>query len=446
VTSWKGRFAGIAGGLALAAGGVASTLPTITAHAACGAFGVTGSGIGLDPIVSQSDFLAAPSASYNYAGVCGFNTGSATAPDGTTPEASFTIGLNAPIPTFPTLSRGDTGMTLTACADANGPIGTSVEKIGVGHRGQNIYDGPYPAEDGYKYCVDASLQLGPTGGQLLDYGVETFNPNGNFFFTDYPLLKNAAGTPTITPPLGMTATSTSVTLYLPKSEIFRVNAPAPPLQGVARAEQEDFIGATTQNAFVLTQVNAQVTLPFPVCVNLNPPGVSCGGTQLVGPIFGIVGLLVTSGWAPGSIACSAISGVPEPQTCGVTNTSTGTSNAVDLGVLPLPPNGQAIGTPCVDPLDVGAVDCQVVNDAPANYFPCQSSSSAPGGQDPGDLYAITFAAGAPCPVAGSVPLPNVFVSQYGLIWPGEPGIPRVPAPGGGGFTIGPAFLPTGVNF
>jgi hypothetical protein len=430
VTSWKGRIIGAVGGLAILAGGVATTMPVITAHAACG--GTVGSGVGLDPIISQSDFLATPSNSYTWAGVSCFTTAAATAPDGGA-EVAVTATLAAPIPSFPT-ARGDIGFTLTACADMSGTIASAPEQIGVGHRGQPVFDGPYPPEDGYKWCTDVVVQAGTP----IDYGVEIFNPNGNFFFTDYPSLVTTSGTATITAPTGMATGSTSVTLYLPKTFSFHVNPPAPPLQGTPRTFVEPMISGSSSNVFVLTQVNAEATLPFPVCVNLTPPGISCNGNQIVGPIFGIVGLLVTSGWAPGSIQCGLLpGGLPNPLTCSVLPGA----NAVDLGILPLPPNAQAISTPCVDPLDSPIVDCATEGPTLTPYFPCQSTNT-PGGQDVGDLYAVTTGLNPalPCPVAGPVSLPSAYVSQFGLIWPGEPQIPRVD-----GFTIGPAFLPSGVT-
>jgi hypothetical protein len=182
-------------------------------------------------------------------------------------------------------------------------------------------------------------------------------------------------------------------------------------------------------------------------VNLSPPGITCNGSELVGPIFGVAGLLVTSGWGPGTISCNTLTtvggeSIPNPATCTSAGTG-GFGNAVDLGILPLPPEAQAVNTPCVDPLDSPIVpDCVAGSNGTSPYVPCQSTNT-PGGQDVGDAYAVTTGLNSalPCPVAGSVSLPWTYTSLYGRIWPGEPQIPRVL-----GFTVGPAFLPDGLNF
>lgn len=442
----RGRFIGVIGGLALVAGGLAST-PVITAHAGSGC--VTGSGIGLDPIISQSDLLATPSAAYNWAGVTSFCvTNPGTAALSGNPEADITINTGT-LPAFPD-GRGDVGFTATACSDVTGPMASAPQQIGINHRGQPVFDGPYPPEDGYKVCSYVTHQVGSSD----DYGLEFFDPTGNFTFFDYPELCDLSGAtaapcgkgaPTIMPPkIG----ANSITLHLPQNLKYTVNPPAPPLHGIARNWSEPITTGTPnlQNTFVLMQVQAEANLPMPVCVNLNPPGISCNGNELVGPIFGVAGLLVTSGWAPGQIACNNLlsaggESIPNPATCSSSGTG-GFGNAVDLGILPLPPNAQAITTPCADPLDSPAVlDC-AVQEGTSNYAPCQSTNT-PGGQDAGDLYAVTTGLNSalPCPVASTVPLPYEYHNLYGRIWPGEPQIPRV-----AGFTIGPAFLADGANF
>lgn len=442
MTHWKGRLIGAVGGIAVVVGGIATTAPTIKAHAAtCPTETVQGSGVGLNPIEFQSDLTANPDPAYSFAGVCGFGVGSASAPFGN-PEKAITVQLGGSLPGFPD-GGGDIGITVSVCADMSGAIASGPVQVGVNHRGQPIYDGPWNPEDGWKYCTYATVQAGVP----FDYGTETFNPNGNFTFTDYPAMKDAAtGLATITPPSNtLGAGTTSVTLYLPLTQISKVNAPAPPLQGIARDLSEPYIGTSTANdLFALTQVNAEATLPFPVCINLNPPGIECNGSEIFGPVFGLAGILASSGWAPGTIQCP---GFPNPTSCFEAGTG-GFKNAVDGGVLPLPFDAQAFPTPCVDPLDNPIVpdECGEVGPTITNYNPCQSTNSGPNGQDVGDEYAILAAAGLQAECQGSsVPLVSSYTYQTGNFWFGDPGIPVAPAPAGGQFTLGPAFLFSGVN-
>jgi hypothetical protein len=409
--------------VALVAGVLPATAPVASVRASCGT--IVGSGIGLDPVLSRSDLTATPSVSYNWAGICGFTGGGAIAPDGGA-EAAFTIGLG-PLPPFPT-AAGALGVTVMACADMSAPIASQPVVIGTDHRGRPVFDGPYPPEDGYKWCTWATLQ----SGAPLDYGVGIYDSNGIFSAYDYPEL----ATGDMSSPSGFATGSSSVTLYLPKTFTFLVDAPPPPLLGVSRTYNEPMIGSSTNNALVLTKIEDEVTLPTgSTCVNFNPIGLSCNGNQAVGPIFGVASFAEgISGWAPGSITCGGVvGGLPDPATCSVGPGGT----AVDLGILPLPPGTQAVPT-CVDPFDPGVVECASESGA-TTYNPCQSTNT-PGGQDVGDLYAVTSAAGLPCP-QGSVRLPYAYLSLYGRIWPGEAWAPRIQ-----GFTLGPALLPTGVNF
>jgi hypothetical protein len=405
---------GVLGGVVLAAAALGAA-PVRTANAAaCPSGTVLGSGIGLDPVVSRSDLTATPSPSYYWAAVCGFTPGHATAPNGGA-EDSFQINLGAPLPAFPT-ARPDLGVTFIACADVSGAIDTMPVQVGVNHRGQPVFDGPYPEEDGYKVCAFATTQV----GKPLDYGVELSDPNGVFTAIDYPSLVTTGGVPTISAPTGIAEGTQQVTLYLPDTWTYLIDPPPPPLQGVARNFSEPVLDGTTNNAFVATQV----------------------GLETSGPILGIAGLLPISGWAPGVLYCAVIANsIPNPNTCFEDSTG-GYRNAVDLGVLPLPPAEHAVPTPCVDPFDVGLgnSDCATVSGT-TTYFPCQSTNT-PGGQDVGDLYAISSAAGVPCTTGGQS-LPYEYASRYGRIWPEE--LPRL-SYNQGFFAIGPAFLFSGVDF
>ena len=382
----KRVLARLAIALALVAGGMPAGTSVLRVRAAnpCPAFQVQGSGIGLDPRESVNDFTATGSPDYNWAGVCGFSIAvGVAAPDGG-PEVAYTINLDAPLPAFPT-GNGDTGVTISACADVNGPVGGGPVQVGVGLRGEPVYDGPYPAEDGYKYCTWASNQAGTP----FDYGVAIYDPANGFRSYDYPSLQSAAGMSTISAPSNLLGPgTTSVTLYLPRTFTFR------PTIGVSHSYSEQMTGAPS-NDFVFTAIAPQPTLPFPVCVNQTPLGIACNGNQLFGPVFGIGGSSPSgiSGWAPGFVICGT------PITCATGGTG-GFQNAVDLGVDPAE---RGKPTPCADAMDIPiAPDCAVI-----------------------------------------VGPNTAYISLYGRIWPGEPEVPRVPAPGGGQFTPGPAFLPTG---
>jgi len=409
----------LAAALLVAGGGLAVTNPTLRVHAAtC----VTDySGDELNPIVSQSDVLATVDTGRTYADITG-----ACATEGANNTVAITT--TSPIPTaasFPK-TNGDIGITYQACSDATGPLGSAIDQIGIGHRGGPVYAGPFPGSQGWKICSYLTIQAATPN----DYGMEIFDPVGNFTFFDFPGLS------------GFTAPAISgstVTLSLPSTMCAIVNAPAPPLVGIARQDCYRFFNSSTlAHVAVETQVNAEATLPFPVCVNTNPPGISCNGNQTIGPIFGIVGLLATSDWAPGKITC----GTPGLITsCAPAGDPTGAfSNALDLGLLPLPPEGQAIET-CLNPITPGpggvppantpAVTCGATV-ATFTYNPCQAGSTAT--QDQGDLYTVLSAAGqgSACTITSATSV-DEYDTEYGRIYPAQ--LPSVD-----GFAIGPAFL------
>jgi len=403
---------------AVVAGGL--ILPGHTVHAATGGCISDYSGDELNPIVSQSDALAAVDTARTYADITG-----ACATAGATNTIAITTATA--LPSFPT-TNGDAGVTFQACADANGPIASAIVQIGVGHRGGPVFDGPYPPSQGWKICTYLTVQVGSPN----DYGMELFDPVGNFTFFDFPSLPGFPA-PSIS--------GSTVTLSMPSSMCFTVDAPAPPLVGIQRTDCDPFFNGTSlQNIVVETQVQAEATLPFPVCVNTNPPGITCNGNQTVGPIFGIAGLLATSDWAPGKITCATPGLITTCSSAGTPATSaTAAGNGLDLGLLPIPPEAQAIVT-CVNPLSPGpavppANNGLVTCGAQAytwNYNPCQAGNGGNGAQDQGDLYTVTSKASAPCPVT-SVTLAGEYDSEYGRIFPAQ--LPTVL-----GFAVGPTFL------
>ena len=407
-------------GAAIVAGGILG-VPT-HAHAAVGSCITDYSGDELNPIVAQSDLLAVTDSSRTYADIQ-----QACATAGATNSVTRTMGSVLPSSGFPTAPQGDLGVTYQFCADANGPIASNIVQIGVGHRGGPVFDGPYPPSQGWKICSYLTIQAATPN----DYGMEIFDPVGNFTFFDFPSIPGFPA-PTIS--------GNTVTLNMPSTMCFTVGAPSAPEVGIARTDCDPFFNGTNlQNIVVETEVQAEATLPFPVCINENPPGISCNGNETIGPIFGVAGLLVTSDWAPGKITCSTpIIGCSSAGTPASSPTAAG--NGLDIGLLPIPPELQAIET-CVNPLapgpstvppaDNGLVTCGA-QAATWTYNPCQAGNGGNNAQDQGDLYTITSKAGAPCPVT-SVTLAGTYTTIYGRIYPND--LPTVL-----GFTIGPSFL------
>ena len=480
MTTWT-RSARALSALALVAGGLVFT-PTLKASAALCISEPANNAV--NPITTQvsGDFAAAIDNTRPYSDItsptvnicsnrdaASITTTNEKGVAGVIHEASFTFQVAGAIPTtFPT-AAGDVGVSLTACVDVSGALGSSAVQIGVGHRGGPIFDGPYPATQGYKYCTWWSRQLGLAD----DWGTAVFTPEGIFNQTSHLNLHDTgcvvpncatavAPVTTITAP---SVSGSTATLYLPDTEVYQVNAVAPPLKGLPHTFTEPFLGplgsASPINNIVLeAQVQAEVSLPSPpapLCVNptdllatpTNPAALLvCDGKETVGPVQGIVGLLVTTSWAPGLITCP---GFPNPLTCAASDGgNTGITNGQDLGILEVPPGvpgvglvGQAIAT-CANPLKPGPptppannplVTCTELNGT-YTYNPCQTTST-PEGQDQADL---TLATGS-CPVAvPTVSLPYQYDSEYGRIYAWTLGV--VP---GTAFYLAPTFLPDGWN-
>lgn len=397
----------------------------------------------LNPVVAQSDLTAEIDVSRPWAdisgAVCGNDAAAVLATvKGNVTEASFNIPLAAPIPNFPT-PGGDTGITFEACSDMNGPLAAGPTQIGVGHRGEPIFDGPYPPSQGWRYCTYASLQVAAP----LDYGVEIVDPVGDSMFVDFVALRDTAGNATITAPLGIAPGSNQVTLYLPDTLVYQVDAVAPPFRGLPHNFVEPFLapmGGTgvVGNASVFTKMVIAVTLPFPICVNTSPPGIGCNGSQTIGPILGVAAFDDRpSDWAPGSITCPFF---PNVTSCAPGNggNPAAVHNGYDLGLAAIP----AVPT-CANPLFPGPptppannplVTCAALNGA-YTYFPCQPNS-VPDGQDQGDATIAT--GGCPVPIGPAI-VPYAYASEYGRVTPSM--LPTVD-----NFTVGPTALPDGWSF
>jgi len=397
--------------------------PVPRVHAATGACISDYSGDELNPYVSRSDALATVDLARTYTDI----TGACAAP-GATNTISITTATG--IPSFPT-TNGDTGILYEACADANGPIASTIVQIGVGHRGEPVLGGPYPPSQGWKICSFLVVQAASPN----DYGMEILDPDGDRTVYDYPSLPGFPA-PSIS--------GTTVTLSMPSSMCFTVDAPAPPLVGIQRTDCMPFFNGTSLQNIVARTSNlcVCVNFPFPVCVNTNPLGISCNGNQIVGPIYGIyiwVPLPLTpSDWIPGKITCATPGVLTTCSAAGTPASSpTAAGNGYDLGLVPGSPGAAPTCTnplspgPAVPPANNGLVTCGA-QAYTWNYNPCQAGNGGNGAQDQGDLYSTTSKVGAPCPVT-SATLAGEYDTDYGRIFPAQ--LPTVL-----GFAVGPTFL------
>jgi len=409
--------------------------PLPAAHAATGACISDYSGDELNPVVARSDLLAVTDSSRTYGDILG-----ACATAGATNSITLTMGSVLTSSGYPTV-QGDIGIVYEACADINGPIASNIVQIGVDHRGGPVFDGPYPPSQGFKICTWFSIQAATPN----DYGMEIYDPDGNLTSFDFPSLPGFPA-PVIS--------GNSVTLSMPSTMCFTADAPAPPLVGIQRTYCDPFFnGSSLQNIVVRTKAALRGQAPFPVCVNANPPGLSCNGNQAVGPDFQVIcwyppdppspysviciylpDLLMD--WAPGRITCST-PGIGCSSAGTPASSPTAAGNGYDPGLTPIP----AVTPTCTNPLNPGPSTIPPANNPLVtcgalpytwNYNPCQAGNSGNGGQDQGNLYTATSKVGAPCPVT-STTLTGEYTTDYGRITPAQ--LPRIL-----GFTVGPTFL------
>jgi len=345
-------------------------------HAASSTF-TDATGDVIDPLLSQNMMIAPRStAARPYADITNVSVAVSTG------VVNFTVTVNGNVQTFP-VANGDAGVEINACFDipgneaiANGPV-----KVGVGHHGAPVFDGPYNSRYGWKACAWVNASAGGTSN-IDDCGVALFDPIGQYTFFDKAQITNSGFT---CPPV---TGHSSFTFQFPDTWITLAAPPLPTEQGVQRHESRTFLssGDVVSNLTVSSQVTANVTLPTTVC-----EPVEC---SLLGPIQGVGGLLITVDWAPGRQYCD-----PPFTSCVNDDGGSGAGNGYTLGTVPLgfpagaiqdcdPNNLQASCPPpstTGNPPTLGAV----------NYDPCYSGQSTTGesAQDNGDLYAALSLAG-----------------------------------------------------
>jgi len=418
------------------------TAPVTPVHAGGGCISDY-SGDELNPIVSRSDALATGDSGRFYADITGV---CATA--GVTNTISITTVANIPTASrFPT-TNGDLGIIYKACADANGPIANAIIQVGIGHRGEPVHDGPFPPSQGFKVCTWMSVQAATPN----DYGIEIRDPAGVNRDYDFPQIPGFPA-PTIS--------GNTITLSMPSTMCITVNPPAPPMVGIARQHCYPFFNGTNlQNVVAEIEPSLAAIAPFPLCVNDNPPGISCNGNQIIGPITQLCvplpqppspypvlcvpldGTLPPLDWAPGRITCITPGNLLSCSSAGTpTSSPTLAGNGYDLG---LQPTLSAVVTcsnpfspgPAVPPANNLLVTCGSIVQ-PYTYNPCQAGSTAT--QDQGDLYTTLSAAGegSACTITSASSV-SEYDTEFGRITPAQ--LPTVD-----GFTVGPTFLASGWN-
>jgi hypothetical protein len=378
---------------ALASGGV------MHVHASTGSF-TDRSGDVLDPVLTQNRLVAVPSATdRRYADITNVAWSTAGA------DVAITVSVFNPtgIPAFPQ-TNGDTGIELNACFDvpSNEAISNGPVQVGTGHHGAPIFDGPYNSRYGWKICGWYSAQAGGLSN-IVDYGVATFDPIGQYTFFDKAQLGGNIAAPT--------TSGNSVTFHLPCNWTTNIPAPAPPEKGIARTETRTFCatGDQLKNGVVSAQVDASVTLPLTLCI---PPSditvpvvnITIPACSIIGPIQGVGGLLTTVDWGPGSQVCST-----PVVSCTNDDGGSGLGNGYDLGLIPVGFPGGAVQY--CDPLNPLSQSCPTVAGT-VNYDLCFPGPGTNTTQDTGDLYAIAPAA---CSGPRVIPWPYEYHTVNGRI-------------------------------
>jgi hypothetical protein len=359
----------------------------------------------IDPLLAQNTMVAPRSTNPRlYADLTSVNVTSAGG------VVTFTVTVNGNVPTFP-VSNGDAGVEINACFDipnarpiANGPV-----VVGTGHHGAPVFDGPYNSRYGWKVCAWVNASAGGTAN-IDDCGVALFDPIGQYTFFDKAQITNAGF---ICPPV---TGHSSFAFQFPYTWTTIVEPPSTPEQGIVRHENRTFLasGDVVSNLTVSSQVTANVTLPSPVC-----EPVEC---NLVGPIQGVGGLLITVDWAPGRQYC-------DPPFTSCVNDDGGSleGDGYTLGTVPLGFPAGAVqdcdaGNPeasCPVPSTTG--NPPTVGTVP--YDPCFSGQGSESQQDNGDLYAALSLAGqgSLCTQHGPIPWPYEYHTVNGrTLVPGTP--------------------------
>jgi len=259
--------------------------------------------------------------------------GGFTAPDGGA-ELQIVIETCATsAPSFPNTATGDVGAQWQACyySDQTNPLNSAPNGIQVGTAadGAPIYDGPYPANQGWRYCAWATRNAGVAD----DWGVAYFDQIGQYTFLDRAnLVANNLTTKTVTDASFAIDGSGffAVTVYAPYNWTSTTQAAAP---------SGSIVNVTTSSPTIVASksVNDMVA-SGEAAQNVGLPSNTC--TPVISQCFqGLVGLLTTVSWAPGFEDCS-------PVVIGCTKTL---GSGYDVGLSPIGFPLGAVETP-INPL------------------------------------------------------------------------------------------------
>lgn len=226
--------------------------------------------------------------------------GGFTAPDGGA-ELQIQIETCATAaPSFPNTATGDVGAQWQACyySDQTNPLNSAPNGIQVGTAadGSPIYDGPYPANQGWRYCAWATINAGVSN----DWGVAYYDQIGQYTFLDQANLYTYVGTTKTNTidnaSFGIDANGKfAVTVYAPYNWTSTADAPAPSGSIVhVTTSSPTIVAGHSVNDMVASAESAQnVGLPNNTCT---PVVVNC--------FQGLVGLLTTVSFAPGYENCT----------------------------------------------------------------------------------------------------------------------------------------------
>ena len=130
----------------------------------------SGCGNAVDPVLTENALTIVQNTTEPWGGIksATLSNGGATLSTPAVNQVKVQIVTCGNIPTFGTPAAGaDSGINYTLCTDISNGAGDAGGAypvvIGSGHRGGPIYDGPYPASQGWKYCGVLQIATGPTG-------------------------------------------------------------------------------------------------------------------------------------------------------------------------------------------------------------------------------------------------------------------------------------------
>jgi hypothetical protein len=293
--------------------------------------------------------------------------GGFTAPDGGA-ELQIVIETCATAaPSFPNTATGDVGAQWQACyyTDQANPLNSAPNGIQVGTAadGNPLYDGPYEASQGWRYCAWASINAGVSN----DWGVAYYDQIGQYTFLDRAnLVANNLSTKTVSDAsFGIDGNGKfAVTIYAPYNWTSTAQAAAPSgsIVNVTTSSPTIVPGHSVNDMVASAEAAQNVGLPSNTCT---PVVVNC--------FQGLAGLLTTVSYAPGFENCST-------PVIGCTKTA---GSGYDIGLSP-------IGFP------LGAVE------VPVNPLaPCLGTA--------GTCIASQHTTGVP---------PSSYTFDYGRLFPG----------------------------